>query len=543
MTTIEMIPLSQLSLSDLNVRKTERDADIDGLAADILARGLKQNLVVTRHDRALSDTRLPYEVIAGGRRLRALQLLADDGALADDYPVPCMIEVDGQAIETSLSENLHRIAMNPADEFLAFKTIIAACEGDEGARIALCAKRFGVTEAHVKGRLRLATLSETILDALRTGIITLGAAKAYACIDNTALQNDVFAKQQKSNWKPHDPDMVRSAMKDETYGLDDPRVIFVGFNAYAKAGGRTDVDLFTLDAGERLIDTKLVDSLFKAKADVQRAKLAKKHKLTDCLLSVSIWAQPKLPDGWAREYDHGGEKMAARVKEGLPTIGSCYLDHKGALVLGEFMAIPVAVAEDGEPIPPRASYVPPTDEERAAASRAKGIELEAARLAIPPCVGTPLENRVFLPAPLGWFRFDETEDGSEVYIEIKFRLTRAEIEANMAAAEVVYDTALAAHAEKQRLTEEAKVMIEAARAAILETMKVDPPAVIELDDYETFFFRWPDGSYRDMQEADATDEDEGEYSFETIDDIISDNTLVASWPSVEAWSERELEPV
>ncbi len=62
---VVQIPLNRLSASPLNVRKTNRKADIDALAASILAHGLLQNLNVM----AREDDR--YEVVAGGRRLAA----------------------------------------------------------------------------------------------------------------------------------------------------------------------------------------------------------------------------------------------------------------------------------------------------------------------------------------------------------------------------------------------------------------------------------------------------------------------------------------
>ena len=59
-----LIPFSKLYLSDANVRKTRNDQEDAQLSADIEARGLLQNLLVTK-----SKKRGQYAVIAGGRRL------------------------------------------------------------------------------------------------------------------------------------------------------------------------------------------------------------------------------------------------------------------------------------------------------------------------------------------------------------------------------------------------------------------------------------------------------------------------------------------
>ena len=57
-----LIPFSKLHLSDANVRKTRNDQEDAQLSADIEARGLMQNLLVTK-----SKKRGQYAVFAGGR--------------------------------------------------------------------------------------------------------------------------------------------------------------------------------------------------------------------------------------------------------------------------------------------------------------------------------------------------------------------------------------------------------------------------------------------------------------------------------------------
>ena len=82
---IRMIPLDQLETSPLNVRKVAASASDDAeLLASIRETGIKQNLVV--HE--LSESR--FAVDAGGRRLKALKQLADDGVIHRDHPVPCL---------------------------------------------------------------------------------------------------------------------------------------------------------------------------------------------------------------------------------------------------------------------------------------------------------------------------------------------------------------------------------------------------------------------------------------------------------------------
>jgi ParB family chromosome partitioning protein len=67
---IKMIALTDLVRSPANVRKTSVMIGIEELAASIEAHGLLQNLQV----REAANGK--YEVVAGGRRLAALKLLA-----------------------------------------------------------------------------------------------------------------------------------------------------------------------------------------------------------------------------------------------------------------------------------------------------------------------------------------------------------------------------------------------------------------------------------------------------------------------------------
>ena len=112
---IRDIPLSQLELSPDNVRKTPADASaFTELKASIAAHGLLENLIA-RSMGPGPDGAARYAVIAGGRRMAAMQALAAEGALEEDHPVPCrMIEDIVAAEEVSLAENTTRRDHRPA---------------------------------------------------------------------------------------------------------------------------------------------------------------------------------------------------------------------------------------------------------------------------------------------------------------------------------------------------------------------------------------------------------------------------------------------
>ena len=91
------VPVSKLVVHEDNVRRTDKRADIEALAASIAAHGLLQNLSVVPTE----DGR--YAVVAGARRLAALRLLIKQGRLARDFAAPCNIVEPALSAEASLA--------------------------------------------------------------------------------------------------------------------------------------------------------------------------------------------------------------------------------------------------------------------------------------------------------------------------------------------------------------------------------------------------------------------------------------------------------
>ena len=134
------------------------------------------------HEASLKPSAAWFRLTAGGRRLRQVHALIEEGKLDADYAVPVLVLADkNDAVEISLIENLRRLNMTPAEECRAFQAIIEI----EKKTPADVAKRFGVTERFVQGRLRLAGLADSIFEALADGEITLDVAKAYASVSDT----------------------------------------------------------------------------------------------------------------------------------------------------------------------------------------------------------------------------------------------------------------------------------------------------------------------------------------------------------------------
>lgn len=225
-----LIPLSKLAVHAHNVRHTDKRADIEMLAASIEAHGLLQNLTVVELDGGR------HGVVAGGRRLAALKLLAKQGRIARDYAAPCTVVDEQAAREASLAENVQRVAMNVMDEVEAFAGLVEGGAGTEDI-----ARRFGYSSRHVEQRLALARLSPKIRAAYRRGDVTLDVARAFCLGSDHAAQERVFRQMGKPVTHAHG---VRTALTQGRVSVRDRIALFVGVEAYETAGGRIVRDLF-----------------------------------------------------------------------------------------------------------------------------------------------------------------------------------------------------------------------------------------------------------------------------------------------------------
>lgn len=246
-----LVPLSRLVSrpTGRNVRKTPR-MSIPELAGSIQRVGLLQNLIVT----ATADGER-YEVVAGGRRLAALKLLAKKHPISKEWEVPCLLVADGTARTASLTENVQREAMHPADQFEAFAALVA-----EGRPIEDIAADFSVTPLVVQRRLKLANVSPRLLADYRAKAVSLDQLMALAITDDHTAQEAAFYDAPTWQRSPHN---LRDRLTErEIDAHRHPLVRFVGLDAYEAAGGGTRRDLFAeADSGVYLTDATLLERL------------------------------------------------------------------------------------------------------------------------------------------------------------------------------------------------------------------------------------------------------------------------------------------
>jgi ParB family chromosome partitioning protein len=264
------IPFNKLVLAQANVRRVKAGVSIDELAESIARRGLIQSLHVRPVLDAEGKETGMFEVPAGGRRYRALELLAKQKRLAKTAPVPCVVGDAASDIlsdEVSLAENIDRAPLHPLDQFRAFQAM-----RDKGMTEEAIAAAFYVGVNVVKQRLRLAAVSPKLLEVYADDGMTLEMLMAFTVSADHARQEQVWeaigAGWQKEPWQ------IRRMLTETTVRASDKRAAFVGIDAYEEAGGAVLRDLFQSDDGGWLQDVGLLDRLVTAKLKAAADEIA-----------------------------------------------------------------------------------------------------------------------------------------------------------------------------------------------------------------------------------------------------------------------------
>ncbi|QNA86668.1 ParB/RepB/Spo0J family partition protein [Sphingomonas sp. So64.6b] len=264
------IPFNKLVLSQSNVRRVKAGVSIEDLAASIARRGLIQSLSVQPVVDADGVETGMFEVPAGGRRYRALELLVKQKRLAKIAPVPCIVrdhDSDILAEEVSLAENIERAPLHPLDQYRAFQDMRGKGMTEEEIAAA-----FFVPVNVVKQRLRLASVSQSLLDVYAEDGMTLEQLMAFTVSDDHARQQQVW-DAIKDAWAK-EPYQIRRMLTETTVRASEKRAVFVGIEAYETAGGIVMRDLFQSDDGGWLQDPALLDRLVNEKLKAEAETIA-----------------------------------------------------------------------------------------------------------------------------------------------------------------------------------------------------------------------------------------------------------------------------
>jgi ParB family chromosome partitioning protein len=299
------IPFNKLVLAQTNVRRIKVGVSIEDLAASIARRGLIQSLHVRPVLDAGGEETGMFEVPAGGRRYRALEMLVNQKRLAKTAPVPCVIGSNAVlAEEISLAENIDRAPLHPLDAYRAFKDM-----RDKGMSEEEIAAAFFISVTIVKQRLKLTAVSPALLDVYANDGMTIAQLEAFSVSDDHAKQEQVW-EAIKNSWSK-EPYQIRRMLTENTVRASDKRSVFVGLDAYEAAGGQVLRDLFQSDDGGWLQDALLLDRLVTEKLQVMAREIANEGwKWIEVAVSFPYGAANGLRELEGTPVDLTGEEQA-----------------------------------------------------------------------------------------------------------------------------------------------------------------------------------------------------------------------------------------
>ncbi|TPM95012.1 ParB/RepB/Spo0J family partition protein [Mesorhizobium sp. B2-1-3A] len=264
------IPFNKLVLAQTNVRRIKAGVSIEELAESIARRGLIQSIHVRPVLDAGGEGTGMFEVPAGGRRYRALEMLVNQKRLAKTASVPCVVSNPSGPIlaqEISLAENIEHAPLHPLDQYRAFKDMLDGGMSDEEIAAA-----FFISTNAVKQRLKLTAVSPALLEIYADDGMTIAQLEAFSVSNNHARQELVW-DAIKNSWSK-EPYQIRRMLTENTVRASDKRAVFVGLEAYETAGGDVLRDLFQSDDGGWLQDVPLLERLVTEKLQMMADEIA-----------------------------------------------------------------------------------------------------------------------------------------------------------------------------------------------------------------------------------------------------------------------------
>lgn len=165
-------------------RKFFSDEGIEALADSIREHGVLQPILV----RPLPNG--SYQIVAGERRWRASRM-----AGLDEVPVNIKELDDFQTMQIAMAENLQRENLNPIEEAEGYKYLIDNFDMSKEQ----IAKIAGKSRSYISNSIRILSLPDFVINALRDGKITSGHAKALLMFDDEKRMLETAEKAINGN--------------------------------------------------------------------------------------------------------------------------------------------------------------------------------------------------------------------------------------------------------------------------------------------------------------------------------------------------------
>ncbi|MDR1363412.1 MAG: ParB/RepB/Spo0J family partition protein, partial [Spirochaetaceae bacterium] len=174
-----MLPLDKISANPDQPRKNFDEDALKELAASIKQHGVIQPIIVEEEENG------SYTIITGERRSRAARM-------AGLSEIPAIIRKfsDEQRIAVALVENIQRADLNPIEEAAAYKHLMETAKLSQDQ----AAARLGKNRSTLANAMRLLKLPPEMQNALKTGGISAGHARAILSLDSPEAQEKLFSE-------------------------------------------------------------------------------------------------------------------------------------------------------------------------------------------------------------------------------------------------------------------------------------------------------------------------------------------------------------
>lgn len=174
----KVVPITKVRPNPNQPRKTFDSEHLEELRDSIRQHGVLQPICVR-------PTEGGYEIVSGERRWRASRL----AGLAE-MPVVVLDGVDDDTLlELALVENLQRQDLDPLEKARGFQELMERM----GLTQEQVAQRVGLRRSTVTNHLRLLDLAEEVQEAMLSGLITMGHARALAGVKDAKHVQEALA--------------------------------------------------------------------------------------------------------------------------------------------------------------------------------------------------------------------------------------------------------------------------------------------------------------------------------------------------------------
>ena len=182
-TGYQMVSTDLLKPNPSQPRKQFEQGALEELAESIKENGVIQPLIVRKTDGG-------FEIVAGERRWRAARI-----AKLEKLPVVIRTATDQDVAELTLIENIQREDLNPIEEAEAYEKLSERF----GLTHEDIAKKTGKNRSVVTNQLRLLKLSDKAKEALVSGAITAGHARALLAASSPEEMNSLLGEVLKKD--------------------------------------------------------------------------------------------------------------------------------------------------------------------------------------------------------------------------------------------------------------------------------------------------------------------------------------------------------